>query len=57
MRIVVPIKQILDPAGIVVRRDLERIFINIEEYVVSPGDKNALEAALQLKEKTGGEIF
>lgn len=50
MRIVVPIKQILDAAGIVVRRDLERIFINIEEYVVSPGDKNALEAALQIKD-------
>lgn len=49
MRIVVPIKQILSPAGVTVRRDLERIFVNVEEYVISPGDKSALEAALQIK--------
>jgi electron transfer flavoprotein beta subunit len=50
MRIVVLIKQILNPAGITVRRDLERIFVNVEEYIISPGDKNALEAALQIKD-------
>ena len=50
MRIVVLIKQILDEAGVTVRRDKERIFVNVEEYIISPGDKNGLEAALQIKD-------
>lgn len=50
MRIAVPIKQILDPAGVTVRADKERIFVNVEAYVIRPGDKVALEAALQLKD-------
>lgn len=50
MRIIVLIKQMLDPAGITVRRDKERIFVNVEEYIICPGDKNALEAALQIKD-------
>ncbi len=50
MRIIVLIKQMLDPAGITVRRDKERIFVNVEEYIICPGDKNALEAALQVKD-------
>lgn len=53
MRMVIPIKQILDPAGITVRRDKERIFINREEYIIDPGSKAALEAALRLKEELG----
>ncbi len=56
MKIVVPIKQILDPAGVLVRADKERIFINREEYIISPGDKCALEAALQVKDATGAEV-
>ena len=50
MRIVVLIKQILDEAGVTVRRDKERIFVNVEEYIISPGDKNGLEAGLQIKD-------
>jgi electron transfer flavoprotein beta subunit len=50
MEIVVPIKQILDPRGITVRRDRERVFVNSEEYVIGPGSKAAIEAALRLKE-------
>jgi len=50
MRIVVLIKQILDEAGVTVRRDKERIFVNVEEYIISPGDKNGLEAALEIKD-------
>ena len=50
MRIVVLIKQILDKSGVIVRRDKERIFINQEAYIISPGDKNGLEAALQIKD-------
>jgi electron transfer flavoprotein beta subunit len=48
MRIIVPIKQILDPQGISVRRDKERIFINREEYILDPASKAAIEAALRL---------
>jgi electron transfer flavoprotein beta subunit len=50
MKIVVPIKQILDPRGITVRRDKERIFVNREEFIIGPGSKAAVEAALRLKE-------
>ena len=51
MRIIVPIKQILDPSGLSFRRDKERMFINREEWIIDPGSKAAIEAALRL----GGE--
>jgi len=57
MRILVPIKQILDPAGITVRRDKERMFINREEYIIDPGSGAALEAALRLKDVGGAEVI
>jgi electron transfer flavoprotein beta subunit len=50
VRVIVPIKQMLDPSGITVRRDKERIFVNREEYIIEPGSKAALEAALRLKD-------
>lgn len=50
MRIVVPVKQTLDPRGISIRRDKERIFVNQEDYILERGSKAALEAALRLKE-------
>jgi electron transfer flavoprotein beta subunit len=56
MRIIVPIKQILDPSGMTVNRRRERIFINREEYIINPNDKNALEEALKLKEEQGAEV-
>ena len=56
MRIIVPIKQILDPSGITVNRRAERIFINREEYIINPNDKNALEEALKLKGEQGAEV-
>jgi electron transfer flavoprotein beta subunit len=49
MKIIVPIKQILDPSGVTVRRDKERIFVNREAYIIGPGSKAALEAALRLR--------
>src|SRR5512143_1575203 len=49
MKIIALIKQILDPRGITVRRDKERIFVNVEEYIIDPGSKAAIEAALRLK--------
>ncbi len=51
MKIVVTIKQILDPSGFTVNRRRERIFVNREEYIVNPADLNALEMALRFKEK------
>jgi electron transfer flavoprotein beta subunit len=57
MKIVVPIKQILDPQGITVRRDKERIFVNREEFIIGPGSKAAVEAALQLKEAGGATVI
>ena len=44
-RIVVTIKQILDPSGFTVNRKREKIFVNREEYIVNPADLNALEVA------------
>jgi electron transfer flavoprotein alpha/beta subunit len=56
MRVIVPIKQILDPAGFTVHRRLERVFINRENYITNPNDKNALETALRLKDAHGAEV-
>jgi electron transfer flavoprotein beta subunit len=56
MRIIVPIKQILDPAGFTVHRRLERVFVNREDYIINPNDKNALEEALRLKDRHGAEV-
>ena len=49
MRIIVPVKQILDPQGLTFRRDKERMFVNREDYIIDPGSKAAIEAALRLK--------
>jgi electron transfer flavoprotein beta subunit len=57
MRIVVAIKQVLDPHGFTVNRKAEKIFVNREEYIINPADKCALEAALQLKDATGAEVI
>lgn len=56
MKIVVPIKQILDPRGLAFRRDKERMFVNREEYVIGPGSKAALEAALRLRTSDETEV-
>jgi electron transfer flavoprotein beta subunit len=56
MRIVVILRRVLDPAGIVVHRRLRRLFINREEYLLQPGDRCALEAALRIKDASGAEV-
>jgi electron transfer flavoprotein beta subunit len=56
MRVIVPIKQILDPEGITIRRDKERLFVNREEYVIEPASQAALEAALCLKDGLETEV-
>ena len=57
MKIIVPIKQILDPRGVLVRRDKERIFVNQEDYIIGPDSKAALEAALRLKDAGEAEVI
>ena len=57
MRIIVPIRQILDPRGFTVSRRHERIFVNREEYIINPNDKNALEVALSIKDTNSAEVI
>lgn len=57
MKFVVLIKQILDPSGILVRRDKERVFINREEYIIGSDSKAALEAGLRLKDAGAAELI
>jgi electron transfer flavoprotein alpha/beta subunit len=49
MRIVVCVKQILDPRGISVNRKAEKVFVNREEYVIDPASRAALEVAESIK--------
>ena len=56
MKIVVAIKQVLDPRGFTVNRKAEKIFVNREEYIINPADRCALEVALRLKDATGAEV-
>jgi len=56
MRIVVPLRRVLDPAGIVAHRRLRRLFINREEYLIEPADHCALEVALRIKDDLGAEV-
>jgi electron transfer flavoprotein beta subunit len=57
MKIVVAIKQVLDPSGIGVNRRSGRITVNRESYLIDPAAKNALEAALRLKDTAGAEVI
>ncbi|GAB4531066.1 MAG: electron transfer flavoprotein subunit beta/FixA family protein [Anaerolineae bacterium] len=50
IKIVVTVKQILDPTGFTVNRRRERIFVNREEYIINPADLNALELALRARD-------
>ena len=56
MRILVPLKQILDPAGLTVNRKAGRVFVNREEYRMNPASKRALEAALRIKDEVDAEV-
>jgi electron transfer flavoprotein beta subunit len=52
MNILVILRAVQDPAGLSVNRRAQKVFINREQYIFNPSDRNALEAALQL----GGEV-
>lgn len=55
MKILVCVKQVLDPAGITVNRRAEKVFINREEFILDLASKTALEAANDLKQ-AGAEV-
>ncbi len=56
MKILVCVKQVLDPRGMTVNRKAEKVFLNREEYLLDPASKAALEAAHDLK-KAGVEVI
>lgn len=56
MRLLVLLRQLLDPAGMLVNCKAGKVFVNREEYMINPADKRALEAALQIKDATGAEV-
>lgn len=56
MRIIVVLRRVLDPAGIVAHRRLRRLFINREDYILQPADRCALEAALRIKDANDAEV-
>jgi len=49
MKIVVCVKQVLDPRGMTVNRKAEKVFVNREEYLLDPASKAALQAAAAVK--------
>lgn len=51
MNILVILRAIQDPAGLSVNRRAQKVFVNREQYIFNPSDRNALEAALQLSSK------
>jgi electron transfer flavoprotein beta subunit len=57
MRIIVILRRVLDPAGIVAHRRLRRLFINRVEYLLQPADRCALEAALRIKDAGDAEVI
>ena len=56
MKVLVCVKQVLDPRGMTVNRKAEKVFINREEFMLDPASKAALEAANDLK-KAGAEVL
>jgi len=57
MKIIVPLKQILSPAGLTINRKAGKVFVNKEEYVLNPASKRALEAALRIKDSAGADVI
>jgi electron transfer flavoprotein beta subunit len=55
VKVLVCVKQVLDPTGLTVNRKAEKVFINREEFILDPASKAALEAANDLKQ-TGAEV-
>jgi electron transfer flavoprotein beta subunit len=56
MKVLVCVKQVLDPTGLTVNRKAEKVFINREEFILDLASKAALEAASDLKQ-AGAEVI
>ncbi len=56
MKVLVCVKQVLDPTGLTVNRKAEKVFINREDFILDPASKAALEAANHLKQ-AGAEVI
>lgn len=48
MNILVLLRAVRDPASFVVNRKAQKVFVNRQNFIINPSDRNALEAALQL---------
>lgn len=57
MRIVVCVKQVLDPKSVKISRSREEFDLREARKILNPADKYALEAALRLREALGGEVI
>ncbi len=57
MRIIVCVKQVLDPATVKVSRSREEFDLRQAARKTNPADRYALEAALRLREALGGEVI
>lgn len=49
MRIVVCVKQVLDPRGLTVNRKAEKVFVNREDYMLDPASRAALHVATTVR--------
>lgn len=56
MKVLVCVKQVLDPTGLTVNRKAEKVFVNREEFILDPASKAALETASDLKQ-AGAEVI
>ena len=56
MNLLVILRAVRDPAGFTVNRKAQKIFVNRDNYICNPGDRNALEAALQLAQSQNERI-
>jgi electron transfer flavoprotein beta subunit len=56
MKVLVCVKQVLDPTGLTINRKAEKVFVNREEFILDPASKAALEAASDLKQ-AGAEVI
>ncbi len=55
MKILILLKPILDPHGMMVNRKAGKVFINKKEWMMNPSDARALEAGLKIKEALNGD--
>jgi len=55
MKILVLLKNILDPHGMMINRKAGKVFINKKEWLMNPSDARALEAGLKIKDALNGD--